>query len=49
MPQRIVYESYDPANERLREALCALGNGVFVTRGAASCSGADDIHVWTDS
>jgi len=32
---RLVYHGYDPAAEPLREALCALGNGVFATRGAA--------------
>ncbi|QHY95154.1 putative glycosyl hydrolase [Streptomyces sp. S4.7] len=30
------YEGYDPERERLREALCTLGNGYFATRGAAS-------------
>ncbi|MFJ1678910.1 glycosyl hydrolase family 65 protein [Streptomyces sp. NPDC088251] len=30
------YEGYDPREERLREALCTLGNGYFATRGAAS-------------
>lgn len=30
------YEGYDPGAERLREALCTLGNGYFGTRGAAS-------------
>ncbi|MFC9606675.1 glycoside hydrolase family 65 protein [Streptomyces niveus] len=29
------YEGYDPERERLREALCTLGNGYFATRGAA--------------
>ncbi|MDC7340503.1 glycoside hydrolase family 65 protein [Streptomyces lydicus] len=29
------YEGYDADAERLRETLCALGNGYFVTRGAA--------------
>ncbi|WP_431945119.1 glycoside hydrolase family 65 protein [Actinacidiphila sp. bgisy167] len=29
------YEGYDPARERLREALCTLGNGYFATRAAA--------------
>jgi trehalose/maltose hydrolase-like predicted phosphorylase len=37
------YEGYDPPRERLREALCTLGNGYFATRGAAaeepSCAG----------
>lgn len=28
-----VYEGYDPESERLREALCTLGNGYFATRG----------------
>ncbi|MEU7747645.1 pyridoxamine 5'-phosphate oxidase family protein [Nonomuraea sp. NPDC049158] len=28
------YEGFDPASERLREALCTLGNGRFATRGA---------------
>ncbi|MGC5361982.1 glycoside hydrolase family 65 protein [Streptomyces sp. DT24] len=30
------YEGYDPEKERLREALCTLGNGYFATRGAAT-------------
>ncbi|HCA85447.1 MAG TPA: trehalose 6-phosphate phosphorylase, partial [Streptomyces sp.] len=38
------YEGYDPAEERLREALCTLGNGYFATRGAAPESVADDVH-----
>ncbi|WP_051878409.1 glycoside hydrolase family 65 protein [Streptomyces sp. NRRL B-24720] len=29
------YEGYEPDEERLREALCTLGNGYFATRGAA--------------
>ncbi|MEV4439648.1 glycosyl hydrolase family 65 protein [Streptomyces sp. NPDC049577] len=34
------YEGYDPAAERLREALHTLGNGCFATRGAApECRG----------
>jgi alpha,alpha-trehalase len=41
---RLVYEGFDPAREPLREALCALGNGVFVTRGAAEESRADGVH-----
>ena len=32
----LVYEGFDPARQGLREALCALGNGYFVTRGAAA-------------
>ncbi|MGW7355267.1 glycoside hydrolase family 65 protein [Streptomyces sp. NPDC054802] len=38
------YEGYDPARERLREALCTLGNGYFATRGAAPECAADATH-----
>ncbi|TLS48096.1 glycoside hydrolase family 65 protein [Streptomyces montanus] len=38
------YEGYDPAQERLRESLCTLGNGYFATRGAAPECAADDVH-----
>ncbi|MFJ2766779.1 glycoside hydrolase family 65 protein [Streptomyces sp. NPDC087300] len=38
------YEGYDPAEERLRESLCTLGNGYFATRGAAPECPADDEH-----
>lgn len=38
------YEGYDPAHERLREALCTLGNGYFATRGAAPECAADSVH-----
>ncbi|MEX2381893.1 MAG: glycosyl hydrolase family 65 protein, partial [Opitutales bacterium] len=34
----------DPRQERLREALCTLGNGYFATRGAAAESAANGIH-----
>lgn len=34
-PWKLVYTTWDPAEEPLREALCALGNGYFVSRGAA--------------
>ncbi len=37
------YEDFDPAGEGLREALCALGNGYFVTRGALPESRADGV------
>ena len=43
-PWVLRYEGFDPAREGLREALCALGNGVFVTRGAATEASADDVH-----
>ncbi|UXY23526.1 glycoside hydrolase family 65 protein [Streptomyces cynarae] len=38
------YEGYDPAAERLREALCTLGNGRFATRGAVPESNASLVH-----
>jgi len=38
------YEGYDPQSEKLREALCTLGNGYFATRGAAPESKADQVH-----
>ena len=40
----LVYDSFDPEQEGRREALCVLGNGVFVTRGAAEESQADGVH-----
>jgi alpha,alpha-trehalase len=30
----LIYTHWEPAQQSLREALCALGNGYFVTRGA---------------
>ncbi|MET0993933.1 MAG: trehalose-phosphatase [Mycobacterium sp.] len=38
------YEGYDPHNEKLREALCTVGNGYFATRGAAPESRAGQVH-----
>lgn len=40
----LAYDTFDPAAERLREALCTLGNGYFAVRGAACETQADDIH-----
>jgi alpha,alpha-trehalase len=40
----LTYEGFDPEQEGLRETLCALGNGYFVTRAAAPESVADDVH-----
>jgi alpha,alpha-trehalase len=40
----LVYENYEPASEGRREALCALGNGYFVSRGAAPDCVADGVH-----
>lgn len=38
------YAGYTPADERLRESLCTLGNGYFATRGALPECAADDVH-----
>ena len=38
------FGSYDPADERRREALCTTGNGYFATRGAWAGSVAGDRH-----
>jgi len=43
-PWTLRYDGFDPQREGLRETLCALGNGYFVTRGAAAETGADDVH-----
>jgi alpha,alpha-trehalase len=40
----LAYDGFDPAAERLREALCTLGNGAFATRGAACWAAADGTH-----
>jgi trehalose/maltose hydrolase-like predicted phosphorylase len=40
----LVYEGFDPAAEGPREALCALGNGYFATRGAAPWAKADGVR-----
>ncbi len=40
----IKFDGFDPEQEGLREALCALGNGFFVTRGAAEETRADNVH-----
>jgi len=39
-----IYNGFNPLDEGRREALCALGNGYFVTRGAAPEATADDVH-----
>src|SRR6185312_5498348 len=43
-PWLFVHEGFDPAVEGRRETLFALGNGYFVTRGAAAEAQADDVH-----
>ena len=40
----LVYDGFEPGQEGHREALCALGNGYFVTRGAAAENEADEVH-----
>src|SRR5574341_717190 len=40
----LVYEDVDPDQRGLREALCALGNGYFVTRGALPEAEADGVN-----
>jgi trehalose/maltose hydrolase-like predicted phosphorylase/beta-phosphoglucomutase-like phosphatase (HAD superfamily) len=40
----LAYDSFDPARQGLREALCALGNGYFVTRGALPEAQADGVN-----
>jgi trehalose/maltose hydrolase-like predicted phosphorylase len=40
----ILFEGYEPEAEGYREALCALGNGYFVTRAAVPDAIADEIH-----
>ena len=40
----LIYEHFNPEQEKLREALCTLGNGYFATRGASTESQADGIH-----
>jgi beta-phosphoglucomutase len=40
----LVYDGFDPARQGLREALCALGNGYFVARGALPEAEADGVN-----
>jgi trehalose/maltose hydrolase-like predicted phosphorylase/beta-phosphoglucomutase-like phosphatase (HAD superfamily) len=40
----LVYDGFDPGRQGLREALCAVGNGYFVTRGAFPEALADGVH-----
>jgi alpha,alpha-trehalase len=43
-PWTLAYDGFDPREERLREALCTLGNGYFATRAAAPEAAAGDVH-----
>jgi trehalose/maltose hydrolase-like predicted phosphorylase len=38
------WDGFEPSGERLREALCTLGNGYFATRGAAPEAAAGEVH-----
>ncbi|BBZ33023.1 trehalose-phosphatase [Mycolicibacterium confluentis] len=38
------FSGYDPREEKLREALCTVGNGYFATRGAAPEAKAGQVH-----
>jgi alpha,alpha-trehalase len=38
------YDSFDPSQQNLREALCTVGNGYFCTRGSAPEAVADSVH-----
>ena len=40
----LAFDSFNPAEEGTREALCTLGNGYWGTRGSASEGDADGIH-----
>jgi trehalose/maltose hydrolase-like predicted phosphorylase len=40
----LAYDSFEPDEEGLREALSTTGNGYFCTRGAAEWADADDVH-----
>lgn len=39
-----VFDGFDPDDEGRREALCALGNGVYISRAAATWAEADETH-----
>ena len=40
----LVFDGFDPAQEGIREALCALGNGYVTTRAAVPWAVADAVH-----
>ncbi len=40
----LAYDTFDPSEEGLREALTSTGNGYFCTRGTAEWEDADDVH-----
>ncbi len=40
----LIYDDFNPEQEKHREALCTLSNGYFATRGAACHASADEVH-----
>ncbi|MCZ4584325.1 trehalose-phosphatase [Rhodococcus opacus] len=40
----LFFDGYEPATEKLREAICTLGNGYFATRGCAPEATAGTVH-----
>jgi trehalose/maltose hydrolase-like predicted phosphorylase len=43
-PWKLIYKQFEPEEEGLREALCALGNGYLGTRGAAPEAAPTEMH-----
>ena len=43
-PWTMTYGGYEPRDERMREALCTMGNGYFAVRGCAPESRAGQFH-----
>ena len=43
-PWTVFFDGYDPTTEKLREALCTVGNGALATRGCAPESSAGSLH-----
>ena len=41
---KLVYDSFDPDEEGLREAMTSTGNGYFCTRGTSHWSDRDEVH-----
>ncbi|MEJ2613422.1 MAG: glycosyl hydrolase family 65 protein [Ignavibacteriaceae bacterium] len=41
---KVIYDKWNSKEEPLREALCGLGNGYFLTRGASEESNDDGVH-----
>lgn len=40
----LIYDTFDPAMEGMRETLCTLGNGYWASRGAVPGSVSDSVH-----